>query len=177
MAAQLMPHMQRIDPDFNPRLTTVVSRINRDTRYSKDKSPYRDHAWLGFRREGQMLGESLCMYFEISPEGYGYGMGMYSSNAPLMREIRLRAAADPQGFREAVMRPQLSRFNVEGDAFKADRCGDLPDDLKPYLNRRGLSLCYSSTDLTRTLTPAIFDEALAAMAELGPAYRFMLGLR
>ena len=73
LGEMLLPTMLDIDSEFNPRLTTIVSRINRDTRYSKNKLPYRDHMWLGFRRDGRSMGESLCMYFEISPTGYGYG--------------------------------------------------------------------------------------------------------
>ena len=76
LGEMLLPTMLDIDSEFNPRLTTIVSRINRDTRYSKNKLPYRDHMWLGFRRDGRSMGESLCMYFEISPTGYGYGSGI-----------------------------------------------------------------------------------------------------
>ena len=50
LGEMLLPTMLDIDSEFNPRLTTIVSRINRDTRYSKNKLPYRDHMWLGFRR-------------------------------------------------------------------------------------------------------------------------------
>ena len=45
LAAELLPTALSLNPSFNQRVTTIVSRIRRDTRYSHDKSPYRDHVW------------------------------------------------------------------------------------------------------------------------------------
>ena len=46
---RLMPTALDIDGNFNPSINASVSRIRRDTRFTKDKSPYRDHMWIGFR--------------------------------------------------------------------------------------------------------------------------------
>ena len=46
LAEGLLPLALTIDPCFNTRMTTILSRIYRDTRFTKDKHPYRDHAWL-----------------------------------------------------------------------------------------------------------------------------------
>jgi uncharacterized protein (DUF2461 family) len=53
LALLLTPAALEIDPDFNTRATSVVSRIRRDTRYSHDKTMYRDHVWLGYRRRAR----------------------------------------------------------------------------------------------------------------------------
>ena len=37
------PGMQQIAEDMEVRPVKCLSRINRDTRFSRDKSPYRDH--------------------------------------------------------------------------------------------------------------------------------------
>ena len=42
LAAALMPTALDIDGNFNPSINASVSRIRRDTRFTKDKSPYRD---------------------------------------------------------------------------------------------------------------------------------------
>ncbi len=80
MAEDLLPLALSIDPGFNTRMTSILSRIHRDTRYSRDKRPYRDHAWLSFRRPGHRISESISLYFEITPQGYGYGLGMYGGD-------------------------------------------------------------------------------------------------
>ena len=42
--------MKDIDPLMEIRPYKCLSHIHRDTRFSRDKSPYRDHLWLLFRR-------------------------------------------------------------------------------------------------------------------------------
>lgn len=176
LAEMLLPVALEIDPEFNPRLGCIVSRINRDTRFSKNKLPYRDHMWIAYRREGQSLGESLCLYFEISPVGYSYGTGMYSTNLPLMKALRARAAADPQGFRHVVSDPALVRYSVTGEPYRRDVSAGVPEDLKPYLNRRSLSFCYNNASLVPTMSGGIADEVEQALKELAPAYRYILGM-
>ena len=176
LAEILLPTALEIDPEFNPRLGCIVSRINRDTRYSKNKLPYRDHMWIAFRRTGQSLGESLCIYFEISPMGYSYGTGMYTTNLPLMKALRARAAADPEGFRQIVTDPALGRYEPTGEPYKRDVVPGAQEDLKPYLNRRSLSFIYDNTSLAPTMSADIAEEVKAAMLELAPVYRYIVGM-
>lgn len=177
LTIELTSTAQEIDPDFNIRPSGVISRIRRDTRYSHDKTMYRDHAWLGFRRPGSMLSESFVVYAEFERESYGYGMGMYGSNPALMREIRPRILAKPQKFLSLVEDPAFqSRFSVQGDEFKRPRFTGAPEGVLPYLNRKGLSFCFSSPILKNTLKPEIADEIKEGFQLLKPVYRFMMGL-
>ena len=52
LSDELAPVVQLIDPKLDTRPGRTMSRIRRDTRYTKDKSPFRDHAWLGWRYPG-----------------------------------------------------------------------------------------------------------------------------
>lgn len=177
LTIELTPVAQEIDSEFNIRPSSVISRIRRDTRYTYDKTMFRDHAWLGFRRPGSMLSESLVVYAEFEREGYGYGMGMYGSNPALMREIRPRILARPQKFLELVNDPAFAaRFTVDGESFKRPRFTDAPEGVLPYLNRKGLSFCFSSPNLKRTLSPEIADEIIDGFRLMKPVYRFIMGL-
>lgn len=177
LAIELTPIAQEIDSAFNVRPSSVISRIRRDTRFSKDKTMFRDHAWLGFRRPGGMLSESLVVYAEFEREGYGYGMGMYGSNPELMREIRPRLLAKPQEFLALVSDPAFTaRFETVGDTFKRPKITDAPEGLLPYLNRKGLSFCFSSPNLQKTLSPEIAEEIIEGFRLLKPVYRIMMGL-
>lgn len=177
LAVLITPAAQEIDGDFNVRPAAVISRIRRDTRYTHDKTMFRDHAWLGFRRPGGMLSESLVVYAEFEREGYGYGMGMYGSNPALMREIRPRILAKPQKFLSLVQDPAFTaRFEVTGDAFKRPRFTDAPEGVLPYLNRKGLSFCFSSPNVKKTLSAEITDEIIEGFQMLKPVYRLLMGL-
>jgi len=65
LAAALMPTALDTDGNFNPSINASVSRIRRDTRFTKDKSPYRDHMWIGFRYPRTRISEGCTLWFEI----------------------------------------------------------------------------------------------------------------
>ena len=177
LAVELTPVAQEIDGAFNVRPSSIISRIRRDTRFSKDKTMFRDHAWLGFRRPGGMLSESLVVYAEFEREGYGYGMGMYGSNPELMRQIRPRLLAKPKEFLALVQDPAFTaRFETVGDMFKRPKITDAQEELLPYLNRKGLSFCFSSPNLAKTLSPEVAEEIKEGFRLLKPVYRLMMGL-
>ncbi|OQB20378.1 MAG: hypothetical protein BWY11_02448 [Firmicutes bacterium ADurb.Bin182] len=176
LAAKLLPDVLNIDPDFDTRLGAIVSRLRRDTRFSKDKSMYRDHSWLGFRRPGKRISESFTLYFEISPSGYGYGMGMYSPDPQLMKPMRERMLAKPARFLEMAQELERAGFKIEGDAYKRDRFPDAPEALRPYLNLKGIGWHYSTAQVSKSMTPELLNELKSAFAALGPMYRFLCGV-
>lgn len=177
LALLLAPAALEIDPGFNTRASSVISRIRRDTRYSHDKTMYRDHVWLGYRKPGTMISEAYVLYAEFEREGYGYGMGMWAPNSAIMRELRERMLAKPQKFLSLVNDPAFSaRFETSGESYKRPRFAQGPAELLPYLNRKSLSFTYFSPNLKNTLSPSVADEILEGFALLKPVYRFLLGL-
>ncbi|HOF99764.1 MAG: hypothetical protein BWY35_01219 [Firmicutes bacterium ADurb.Bin248] len=176
LANDLIPAALEMNPDFDTRMSVLVSRMNRDTRFSKNKLPYRDHGWIGFKPAESRTSESFCVYFEIEPGGYGYGMGMYDANPALMKPFRERALANPQKLLD-LSAPLLARgFEVRGELFKKDRFPAAPEAVKPYLNRKGVSWCFFSKDIEKTFSREIFDETREAFVLMKPLYRFVMGL-
>ena len=175
LGEELAPTVQEIDPEFGVIPHKALSRIRRDTRYSKNKLPYRDHAWLSYKRPEEHNSEAMCMYFEIDTKGYGYGMGMYDVNPQLMRPIRARILADPERFLALAEDAKLKKYVLEGKEYKRDRYPEAPERLKKYLNRGGLSWCYYSTELMNTMGIGLAEEVKQAMQDLAPLYRFIMG--
>lgn len=174
LAAALMPTLLRIDPLFNPDPKRAVSRIYRDARRTHGLAPYRDHAWLSFKHMDSHIAETFCIYFEIQPDGYGYGMGSYGASAEVMEPIRARMLADPARFLALSENPALEAYTVTGDMYKRDRYPLAPAELKPYLNRKSLSWCYFNTDLRRTYDgAALFAETETAMRNMAAMYQFL----
>lgn len=170
LAVRLLPRALKMNAQFDQRISNIVSRIHRDTRFSTDKSPYRDHAWLGFRLPGTSISEQFTPYFEITPESYGYGMGMYAPDAAMMRRYRAVMLAWPSEFLAHAKRLEERGFVLEGDPYKRDRFADVPEALKPYLNRKSIAWCFSSASITPALTPDIADEIADAFDALRPMY-------
>lgn len=177
LAEQLLPTALEIDPGFNPRPSSVVSRIRRDTRYTKDKSPYRDHVWLGFKPAGRHTSECFSIYVEFERTSYGYGMGDAWPDPAQMARIRERILAQPKNFLALINEPAFAeRFRVEGIAYRRPKFTDCSAELSPWLNRRSLYFCYSSPAISRTYSPDILEELLDALNLMRPVYRFLMGL-
>lgn len=174
LAEAIMPTMLKIDPDFNSHIPSVVSRIYRDARRTHGIDPYRNHAWLGFKHPQASVSDTFSMYFEIQPEGYGYGMGFYAPTAAAIRPIHERILADPARFLELARSPELERFVIEGNSYKKDRFPEADESIKPYLNRRSLSWCFFSEDINRLMDGDEFlIELENAMKGLAPLYQYM----
>lgn len=165
-----------IDPLFNTNLMGVVSRLNRDTRFSANKLPYRNHAWLCFKHRGESVGECFGLYFEIQPAGYGYGVGIYSPNTELMAAFRARVQAKPTAFLKYAKAVENAGMHLEGDMFKRDRFKDADERLKPYLNRKSLGWSFFCPNVKRTLEPELKDDLIAAFNTIKPLYRLLCGL-
>jgi uncharacterized protein (TIGR02453 family) len=86
-ADALLNEMQRHDELVNTSGKDVLFRIYRDTRFSKDKTPYKDH-WAGrFKRATKQLRGGY--YFEIKPGGHSLmAGGFFAPNAPDLLRIR-----------------------------------------------------------------------------------------
>ena len=80
-------------------------RINRDIRFSKDKSPYKTHAacWFHHRRATSRVGSeadagSGGFYFHLEPGNSFVGGGLWMPPRPQLNKLRDAIAEDPAGF-------------------------------------------------------------------------------
>lgn len=177
LVMDLTPCMLDIDPRLvtEPRVDKTICRIWRDTRFSRDKSLYRDNMWIIFKRDRMHSTVVPGLYVEISPEGFNYGCGFYDASSEYMATLRsLILAGDPvfQKAREAYSGQAV--FQLEGDCFKRPRYPDQPQELREWLERRNLCFTADSTDFRR-LFSADFAESLAwDFRLLAPVYSFLL---
>ena len=102
LSDELAPVVQLIDPKLDTRPGRTMSRIRRDTRYTKDKSPFRDHAWLGWRYPGEGRGEGFHMYWGFGPDWLGWGCGCYYPDKPLMDALRLHIRKEADDVRRCL---------------------------------------------------------------------------
>ncbi|MXQ07156.1 TIGR02453 family protein [Alphaproteobacteria bacterium GH1-50] len=88
--------MARLDPPLKAeaRLNGSLRRINRDTRFSKDKTPYNARLHLVFWH-GSHPNRAPGMHVVLSPEGVGYGAGQWAIEPPRLATLRDRIASDP----------------------------------------------------------------------------------
>ncbi|HLO77251.1 MAG TPA: DUF2461 domain-containing protein [Magnetospirillum sp.] len=129
LVAALAPHMLEIDGGFdtNPK-GAAVSRINRDVRFSRDKSPYRINQWICFKRPGEGWPQRPAYFLEIGPAGWRHGMGCYAAPPAATKAMRAAILARPARFQAALEQALAAGFTVEGDRYHRP---SLPDGLEP----------------------------------------------
>lgn len=90
-------------------------RINRDIRFSKDKSPYKTNAgiWFYHQRAGRGVGQDALggagFYFHLDGKSAFAGGGIWMPSRPTLSKIRDAIAAQPAGLRRIVEAPAFRR--------------------------------------------------------------------
>ena len=177
LAEELAPVAKDIDPDLERRPHRVVSRINRDIRFSRDKSPYRDYVWLAFRRPGEDRGRSLGLYFDIGDGGSSYGMGFYRENRGLMDALRRRMELAPDEVLDVCM-PVLAEFTLYAEPNRRMKVPEnIPEALRPWYAAKGFYFEKAITDFNLIYSPALAEEVKNGFLRLKPLYRYLLNLQ
>ena len=176
LAAELSDIVEKIDESLERRPNKVVSRINRDIRFSKDKSPYRDHIWLGFRKPGTRHGITLGVYFEIRADGASYGMGFYDENKPLMNALRTDLMNDPDTFIDA-WNAAKDHFTLYPKAYKRMKIPEgIPEEVRVWYNLKGFYIEKDITDFRLLKSSELVKEVIAGYEKLIPLYRYFTAI-
>ncbi len=175
LVTALEPAMREIDEQLvlSPKVGGSISRIWRDTRFSKDKLLFRDHMWISLlRQKGQMLPE---FFFVITPDSFLYGAGYYAANAESMVSFRGLILENSKEFQAArVMFEQQNRFVLEGDKYKRSRYPDQPELLRDFLDRKVISLMRTSDDWDLLFSDRLPDVLATDFKLIAPMYRLFI---
>ena len=116
--AELVREMDLRMTKFAPEMVgdpkRSMFRLNRDIRFSNDKSPYKTHAacWF-FHGDGsskvgkEAHGGGAGFYFHLQPGACFTGGGLWMPPRPALQRLRAAIAADPKGFAKLVLAPRL----------------------------------------------------------------------
>jgi len=84
--------LKKIAPDVHaePKVNRSLFRINRDTRFSKDKNPYKTHHAVWFWEGVGPRMECSGFYFHMDPEKLLLGVGLHTFPKDLLAAYRKR---------------------------------------------------------------------------------------
>ena len=122
-----------------PRVNGSIFRIARDTRFSKDKRPYKDHLdlwfWVGDRKRGPGF------WFRLTPEELILGGGMHHLEPAQLERYRTSVVEDERGaaLRDEVERLRAAGYDVGGQRYKRMPRGfEAPEDRAELLLHEGV---------------------------------------
>ena len=175
----LAPTMRKIDPQMEIRPHKCLSRIHRDTRFSRDKSPYRDHLWFLFRREAEPREKSLFYYGEFGADRLAWGMGTWGENREAMDIFRRRMAANPEGTLAMIRDMNLPdrRLGLGGSFFKKIAVpSQIPPLLTQWYTAREFYVGKVDPEFGMAFTGKLAKEMKKDFLAMAPLYRTLRGI-
>ncbi len=89
----LVPELKKVDPDIVINYKSIF-RINRDLRFSKDKTPYKTHYAAAFCFDRIKKAELPHVYFHIEPGELVIAAGQYSMEPFNLKKIRYKVFSE-----------------------------------------------------------------------------------
>lgn len=125
-----------------------LMRVYRDTRFSKDKTPYKTNIGIQFRHEQAKDVHAPGYYVHIDPLQVFIAVGMWRPDSDPLRGIRQRIAALPAEWRRIVEESAFKRqFELGGESLQRpprgfDKEHECIDDIrrKSFIAVRGLTV-------------------------------------
>jgi uncharacterized protein (TIGR02453 family) len=171
------PGLKKISPHLVADARPVggsLFRINRDIRFSADKSPYKANVGMSFGHDQGREATAPGFYLHLEPGESFAGGGIHMADNSTLNKVRDAIVADSAGWKRTVGAPQFaSMFTNMGETLKRAPQGydpnhPLVDDLK----RKGYTwhARYSEAEVCR---PDFLNRYLEACRTAAPFTRFL----
>lgn len=150
-------------------------RIYRDTRFSKDKSPYKEHVACHFRHMSGKDAHAPGFYVHLEPGDVFFGGGIWHAPPPVLNQIRQAIVDDPDEWKRATRsKPFRERFGgLAGDSLQRPPQGfDADHPLIEDLKRKDY-FGIQRADAKLACTPKFIDEVTKAFVALKPFMAFI----
>ncbi|MEM7502919.1 MAG: DUF2461 domain-containing protein [Pseudomonadota bacterium] len=169
--------LEEIAPNFTAvpkRVGGSLMRIYRDTRFAKDKTPYKTNIGIQFRHE---LGKDVHapgFYVHIDPDQVFIGAGMWRPHSEPLAKIRHRIADKQAEWRRALADKSFRRhFELSGESLTRPPRGfskehPLIDDIK-----RKDFIAVKNLDHDAVIAPTLVRRVKTALAAAEPFMRFL----
>jgi uncharacterized protein (TIGR02453 family) len=176
LTAGLGQFMLSIDPDIDvtPALNKTISKIYRDTRFSKNKSPYKTSHWITFKRLRKEWKDYPAFFFEISPISYRFGMGFYSASRQTMDNFRKTIDSNPSTFLSAIsFYSRQNGFTIEGEEYKRPLKADISEELQDWYNRKSLYLVSNQQLTGNSIDKKLITDLMHGFEVIAPFYHYL----
>lgn len=171
----LREDLAKFAPEMIADPALSLYRIYRDTRFSKNKKPYKTNAAAIFPRRGLPKHAGAGFYFEIGADGIWVGGGIYMPDPDQIRAVRAYLADHHAEFRSIVESPVFRKKfgEIQGDQLTrvpVGYCADHP--AAEYLkHKQWYAGCEFKADFA--CSPRFYPTLLECFRTLLPFDRFL----
>lgn len=173
----ISPRLQVIAPRFRAipkKIGGSLMRVYRDTRFSKDKSPYKTNIGIQFRHEAGKDVHAPGYYLHIEPGDCFLGVGIWHPDSTALGMIRdTIVAKDNHWLAARDSKPFKQSFTLEGESLTNPPRGyskdhPLLDDLK-----RKDFIAIKKLSQKSVLSKNFMDESIALFGQAEDFMRFL----
>ena len=171
--------LRKIAPGVNaiPKVNQSLFRINRDTRFSKDKSPYKTCMGIWFWEGQRKRMECSGFYFHMEDGKLMLGVGMHMFSSSLLKRYR-DAVVDKElgpALKSTVNRLEKAGYTIGRKHYKrVPRDYDASHENAQYLLHKGLTAMVQGDIPEEFYSPAILDYAFSHYENMGPIHEWLL---
>lgn len=137
-ASAVLDGLKEIQPNlYNTDIKKCILRINRDIRFSKDKSPYKTYLAAGFGPGGKSSG-LVDYYLQVQPSGSFLGAGMWQPSGENLAKFRQEIDYNPEVLKGIIFDKKFTDYfpEVHGETLKTNPRGYDPNHPDIDLLRR-----------------------------------------
>jgi uncharacterized protein (TIGR02453 family) len=160
LVTALNAEMIRFAPNYVAEPAKAIYRLYRDTRFSKDKTPYKTHIAAIFPRRGLVKHEGAGLYFSVSAKEIEVAGGVYVPGPDALLAIRTHLADRHEEFTRVVETRKLRALmgNLHGEQLSRVPKGFPCDHPAADLLRYKQWLFYVMLDGALATTPKLLGE-------------------
>jgi len=169
--------LKKMAPHFTAvpkRMGGSLMRVYRDTRFSKNKLPYKTNIGIQFRHEQAKNAHSPGYYVHIDPDDVFIGAGMWLPESEPLLGIRRRIADKPTEWQRVMGDKSFSRhFNLGGTSLKRPPRGFDKDDPMIEDIKRKSFIAVKNMSHDDALSPQFQRKVETAFESASPYMRFL----
>ena len=175
--AAMEPKLKKVSPHFlaiAKRSRGSLMRIYRDTRFSKNKVPYKTNLGIQFRHEMGKDVHAPGFYFHYSPNETFLGSGMWRPDSEPLKQIRTTIVDYEARWKRIKSNKKFKEtFELSGDSLKRPPRGfDADHKLIEDLKRKDF-IAVSPLDAKILKTPEVVDVTIDRLKRSMSFVRFL----
>ncbi len=156
------------------RVGGSIMRIYRDTRFSKDKTPYKTNVGIHFRHSIGGDVHAPGLYVHLEPDACFIAAGIWMPSAEPLAAIRQSIMDDQSGWNRVRNNKKfVARFKLDGDSLKTAPRGIDPKHPAIEDLRRKSFAGVSRLSEKEFLQPDICENLMAAFDDSKPLMKFL----
>jgi uncharacterized protein (TIGR02453 family) len=171
------PSLRRISPRIvadNSPMGGSMFRIYRDTRFSKDKTPYKTHAAAHFPTTRNKDVHTPGYYLHLQPGEVFAGGGIWRPEAPVLGQIRDSIAHHPSKWKAVMADKKFKKLcQIDGEKLIRPPKGYDPNhELIETLKYKDFTF-YTQFDEKQAGSPHFLEEFVESCVAASPMMRFL----